>query len=205
MDLNVLPLFSSPLLICKIEEDFSNLSEKIKKLQYIPTDNECKNSSISVKKNLFDDFPREREVLDSIFTEFKNQVLKLKTTQFVMFSSWATKLGHGGYALLHNHTNSYYSGILYLDDYYEGGSLKFVNTFTTSHFSLNNPEERNILNSASWEISPKKNKLIMFPSYLFHSVKRNETTTDRYSIAFNWHPDGRIGSHDSEINLSVVI
>jgi len=204
MNLNVIPLFSSPLVICEIEEDFSNLSEKIKTLQYKSADNEHKASSISVTKNLFDDFSREREVLDSIFTEFKNQVLKLKTTQFVMFSSWATKLEAGGYALPHNHGNSYYSGVLYLDDYYEGGGLKFVNTFKPSHFSLNDPEEWNTLNSGSWEISPSKNKLIIFPSYLFHSIRKNESTTDRYSIAFNWHPNGKIGRNDSEINLSVV-
>jgi len=47
-------------------------------------------------------------------------------------------------------------------------------------------EEFNILNSRTWCFNLKKGDLIIFPSYVPHTVKQNKTNNNRYSIAFNF-------------------
>jgi uncharacterized protein (TIGR02466 family) len=37
-----------------------------------------------------------------------------------------------------------------------------------------------------WEISPKENNIVLFPSWLEHYVSDNESDEDRISISFNF-------------------
>ena len=55
----------------------------------------------------------------------------------------------------------------------------------------------NLHNSKTWDIKPKKNMLIFFPSYLEHSILDNKSKRPRHSLAFNLIPIGKYGSSDS--------
>jgi hypothetical protein len=66
---------------------------------------------------------------------------------------------------------------------------------------LNEPSEYNLYNSSSWEITPKKNLMIIFPSYLFHKVNTHISNENRYSLAFNLFPKGNIGKNDSSLRV----
>jgi alcohol dehydrogenase YqhD (iron-dependent ADH family) len=46
-------------------------------------------------------------------------------------------------------------------------------------------EKYNEHNSCVWNIKPAQNQLILFPSWLNHSVERNLNKKDRMCIAFN--------------------
>ena len=55
--------------------------------------------------------------------------------------------------------------------------------------------EYNIWNSRSWFVSVENNTLILFPSWLEHSVEPNEkATTDRISLGFNIFAKGFFGN-----------
>ena len=69
---------------------------------------------------------------------------------------------------------------------------------------LNSPSEFNIYNSQSWSISPKKNMIIFFPSYLYHQIEKHNSKIVRYSLAFNIMPNHTFGDADSEANLNVL-
>ena len=58
-------------------------------------------------------------------------------------------------------------------------------------------KEWNNLNGIALEIAPIKNLLILFPSYLNHSVLPYYGTTVRKSLAFNIVPVGSYGHGDS--------
>ena len=56
------------------------------------------------------------------------------------------------------------------------------------------PKEFNIWNSPTWFIPVNNNLLLLFPSWLSHTVEQNEkATTDRISISFNTFVKGTIG------------
>ena len=56
-------------------------------------------------------------------------------------------------------------------------------------------------NCRDWTITPEDNDLILFFSQLRHKIMRNESTNDRYSLAFNTIPKGPFGEGDSFLNF----
>ena len=93
------------------------------------------------------------------------------------------------------------SGVYYFDEYSDGsGDLQFKNPLSSySDFYLI-PKEWNIMTSQAWSITPKKNLLVFFPSYLEHRIVNNKGM--RRSLAFNIVPIGEYGSGDSTYNAS---
>ena len=47
------------------------------------------------------------------------------------------------------------------------------------------------------QLPMKEKKLLLFPSYLEHTVLKNNEKFDRHSIAFNIVPTGKYGNFDS--------
>ena len=71
----------------------------------------------------------------------------------------------------------------------------------SNHFDFNvMPEDWNVYTGRVLKFSPKKNLLILFPSYLFHQVLSYEGTSIRKSLAFNIVPIGFYGDGDSSYN-----
>mgnify|MGYP003347532921 CR=1 FL=1 len=138
------------------------------------------------------------------FYEYKNEVLKYTTTDFVITTSWFTKIEPMQMTQIHSHTNSLYSGVLYIDEYDDKSSSIVFHTNIQKQILLNPPDEWNILNCDSWNIKPKNNMLLFFPSYLLHSITTNNSNNTRYSLAFNIHPIGLYGGDDSSIKINVL-
>ena len=67
------------------------------------------------------------------------------------------------------------------------------------------PSNWTIQNSTIWKIQPQKNCLLIFPSYLQHSIEKSIEDTTRYSLAFNIIPVGEYGSQDSTVNTEWLI
>ena len=61
--------------------------------------------------------------------------------------------------------------------------------------------EYNNFNAPYWSVFVEKGDLIIFPAHLSHAIGTNNTDTDRYSIAVNILPKGRIGHNDGELIL----
>ena len=74
-------------------------------------------------------------------------------------------------------------------------TLKIINTL----ISMSNPQS---FNSSMFWFNVNNQELVMFPSYLRHSVPRNETKQTSVSISFNTWVKGTLGS---ELNLTELI
>ena len=63
--------------------------------------------------------------------------------------------------------------------------------------------EYNTWNSLTWWIPVKSGDILLFPSYLNHSVETKQDNNLRISLAFNTFVKGNIGSREglSELNL----
>ena len=83
------------------------------------------------------------------------------------------------------HTNSMFSGIYYYQ--ISDSNLCFENYNNSSWFV--EPKKYNIYNSRQILITPKNNDVVFFPSEVYHKIGTNNSTNDRYSIAFNLLPN----------------
>ena len=120
-------------------------------------------------------------------------------------SSWLT-IGLDGCATAeHLHTNSVYSGILYLRSLPNSGNLFFVKGDAPSWSSttiLPRISSFNILNSSSYEVQPNEGDVFVFPSHCRHGVTVNNSGTRRCALAFNYTLEGLISdTHTNYLKL----
>ena len=150
--------------------------------------------------NSLDRFPRVKNI---ILEEFKNFAEDLGYGRdFKISSSWFTSTDPGDEGSLHNHLNSFYSGIYYYDEYDENsGEIMFENPNIKNCSLFVLPTNNDASNCHSWSFNPQKRLLILFPSHLYHKIGMNESDKVRYSLAMNFIPSKGFGESDSHINL----
>ena len=100
--------------------------------------------------------------------------------QIFIKSSWATQTKRHEYARLHDHGASDMSGVYYLQTNSEDGNFYFKspNTILTqTYIAQKVTDERDIV--------PEVGKIILWPGYLQHGTRVNNTEHERVSISFN--------------------
>jgi uncharacterized protein (TIGR02466 family) len=155
---------------------------------------------------ILNDKPEIKKILLGYFYEFKDTVLKLSTTKFDITTSWITKTEPGGFCQYHAHKNAYYSGVLYPSKTNRTGSGELLFTdagIKNDTMLINEPTEWNLLNSRRITIEPDENLLVFFPSALRHRINKYTGIENRYSLAFNLFPVGKLGNGDSSINVRI--
>lgn len=201
-DFEITPIFPSTICSSILSEDLEIYYEQIIERTIFKETYYGSGSQVSDDFNLLEKYLHLKNEIESKFLEFKDSVLKLKTTSFKMTTSWATKCPPNSNSQKHSHKNSYYSGVLYLTEHSDNAPIMFFNPIDDFNTILtNNPTEYNGFNSRTWTIHPQKGKIIFFPSYLEHMILKNISQDNRYSIAFNFFPSGTIGLNDSRIDL----
>lgn len=104
---------------------------------------------------------------------------------------WINRLETGGHQALHNHANSFVSGVIYLTASDASASTVFVKSLGASGFVFGNAHadtRSGSFNADRW-IMPEvaAGDLVLFPSYLLHEVPRNAGGV-RVTLAFNAIP-----------------
>lgn len=203
MDYTVTQIFAPVVFKSKIETNYDSVFEELKlKTQFIQNSNaQC---YASADFHILDTYLDLKEEIKKCFNFFKNTILKYESTEFQITTSWMTKVRPGCMSHFHNHKNCMYSGVLYFDTFDHCAPIEFTNTnLYQDCFLLNQPSEKNIYNNDVWSIIPEKNNIIFFPSYLMHRVGIHECDSSRYSLAFNFIPDGIFGSADSTLRVEI--
>ena len=92
----------------------------------------------------------------------------------------------------HAHSNSYISGVFYIDARREVDKIKFFkDKYTRLELST---KKHNPFNSTNWWFPVETGDVILFPSYLVHGVDPNQGINARTSLAFNIFIKGKMGS-----------
>ncbi len=104
---------------------------------------------------------------------------------------WVNFLERGGHQAMHNHANSFISGVVYLTPTHANSQTVFLKSPGGTDFAFRN-DHRNIVpgpfNAQKWvSPAPAPGDMILFPSYLMHAVPPNEGDL-RISLAFNAIP-----------------
>lgn len=160
----------------------------------------------TVSKNILKHLPLIKEEIMETFKEYARNVLRVDVSiDFVMGSSWGTMTKPGEESKPHVHSNYYYSGCYYLSDnpspieFFLGPSVyNYHERFMLRYIDNNNYNTNRIVYPA------EKNEIIFFPAYLKHQISKNNSDENRYSVAFNIHPSGFYGRHDSQIHIQVI-
>ena len=98
---------------------------------------------------------------------------------------WAIINTGGSANLRHQHGNSTISGAYYVRAPRDSGDIVFYDPRPAPVYSHPNVVHPNMLNAQVNGITPKEGALVLFPSYLDHSVNENESNEERIVISFN--------------------
>ena len=98
---------------------------------------------------------------------------------------WAIVNIGGSANLRHQHGNSTISGAYYVRAPENCGDIVFYDPRPAPVYSYPNAKLPNSLNAQVNSISPKEGALVLFPSYLDHSVNENLSKNERIVISFN--------------------
>ncbi|CAD5371313.1 conserved hypothetical protein [Rubrivivax sp. A210] len=104
---------------------------------------------------------------------------------------WVNVLDNGGKQAMHNHANSFVSGVVYLTPTAEGAETVFMKSPGGTDFAFRNDHKGTTpgpYSADKWvSPSPDPGDLMLFPSYLMHAVPPNPGGR-RISLAFNAIP-----------------
>jgi len=117
---------------------------------------------------------------------------------FYITQSWVNVTNPGGSHHIHSHANSIISGVFYIGAV-EDDKIYFYNPNAILKNRIEiKQKEYNYWNSDSWFMPVATNQLLLFPSWVAHSVAKNKKqTTDRISISFNTFAKGALGEKDT--------
>lgn len=203
--MNVYPLFPSVVGASVLDSRVDKYHDVLKSEEFTSDSRRyaAPDSNPSISRKVLDKHLELKNIILQEFKKFKNETLKLSTTDFKITTSWMTKTTPGGYCHYHNHKNCYYSGVMYLDNH-ESGDLVFKNVLTNLHSICVNPaDEWTQETYQTFYIRPQKNLVVFFPSYIEHKIDLYTGKPTRYSLAFNFHPTGKFGEADSYIEMDV--
>jgi hypothetical protein len=104
---------------------------------------------------------------------------------------WVNVLDKGGRQAMHNHANSFVSGVVYLTRTHPGSQTVFMRSPGGTEFLFRNDHKGTTpgeFSADKWiSPAPDPGDMILFPSYLMHAVPPNEGER-RITLSFNSLP-----------------
>ncbi len=104
---------------------------------------------------------------------------------------WVNLLDTGGQQAMHNHANSFISGVAYLTATHPDSRTVFIKSPGGTDFSFKNDHAGSVTgpyNAERWiSPQPEPGDIVLFPSYLMHAVPPNPGAR-RITLAFNAIP-----------------
>ena len=190
-------LFVIPLVNMVVQEDTSEL---ISNTDFIPGMRQGYQPE-KINYRVLEKYPNTKNIL----LKYIRSSVKMMgySSEVDVSTSWCTKVVKGDVGHLHRHKNSWFSALYYYGDYDENcGKFIFTNPLTDLTSFMSNVFSVNEFNRHSKTWLPRKNQLIIFPSYIQHGVSEHLSDLIRYSLAINIVPVGTYGRSDSTYDTS---
>ena len=193
-DYTVKPLFAEPHFVTNIADAISPKQiEFIKSIKMI----ENQMNHISDELYLFNrpELRSIREAVDEALATYAREVMGIAHVLEVT-QSWALMNPPGVGMHAHTHSNSLVSGSLYYAPMPNPpGNMVFERTIGYRQIEMEvKADKTNIYNTQRNAVVPKQGDLVLFSSSILHFVETNQSNQNRYSIAFNAFPRGKIGN-----------
>ena len=135
------------------------------------------------KKQEYD--PLSKELFNMQDEIFQKEYLTMKP---VLGNMWANINPPGGFNRPHLHPNSLFSGVYWIKAPKKSGNLMLYAPRPGAQCTMPNRKEGKLPSQLWREVhyEPKAGTCIMFPSWLWHEVKPNNSNDIRISVSFNF-------------------
>jgi len=208
----ILELFPTPVYVDNLDPKFSNLISWFDK-QEMYTDKDpidapnygyrSKDSYILNKKECGD----LREFILNKALKF-GKMMGYECKNYKLSQSWISHKLPGQHHVMHSHSNSLISGVFYYGSMDENTPIIEFHKASVSINSCtlkpkHSPNSKYKFSHESVTIPPSPGLLLLFPSFLLHSVPVNDTNTIRKSLAFNIIPKEGFGSEQELTELKL--
>jgi len=111
--------------------------------------------------------------------------LRISQEAFEITGCWATVLAKGAIHKTHSHPNNFLSGVYYVRVYPGADTINFHDPRSQTRIIRPPVVELTAENTDQVVVRVTNGTLLMFPSYLEHSVDTNMSAEERISISFN--------------------
>ena len=193
-EFTVKPLFAEPYFVMNIKDAIS--PKQVKFIQSLKM-NANQVNHISEELRLFDrpELRSIRKAVDEGLAVFAREVMGI-SHDLQVTQSWSLMNPPGVGMHAHTHSNSLISGSLYYAPLPNPpGNMIFERDNGYRQIEMKVHEARqNVYNTPRNAVVPKEGDLVLFSSAIQHYVEVNNSNENRYSIAFNTFPRGKIGS-----------
>ena len=132
-------------------------------------------------------FPKVFKLIaDKIDSTIKSCAKQIGVPELSLKSFWCNVNTYGDYNTLHNHRGSILSGVFYVDVPDENmGNINFQRSDDIEYY-LPPLKEYNNFTGEKASYKPETGKVLIFPSWLKHSVDGSRSKKERISISFNY-------------------
>ena len=164
------------------------------------------NSDISKDRYILNNMPDLKSDIENHCELFVRKYLTVKdNAKFYLQNSWSNIHGPKEKAQIHCHGSSLLSGVYYPILPKNCGNITFhkgsiyTNIFHQSiRFEY---EEPNNVTAEQYVLNLNEGTIVIFPSHLDHSVEKNNSNENRYSIAFNFYVRGKFGKEEYQLEI----
>jgi len=194
-------IFPVPIYFSKLNRNFNQVElNAFKDLEMVKNyaNQNSKDTYILDKKPLLN---LKNELLRVVEDYYERVVSPSNKIKPFITQSWLNYTKENESHHKHYHSNSYVSGVLYIDV----DENKDKIWFHKDGYEALKPEvkEHHLFNSRNWFFPVKNFDIILFPSNLSHSVETKSEKNTRISLAFNTFFKGKIGSLGSLTELKI--
>lgn len=150
--------------------------------------NWCSNDNL----HLLPEFKDLVNYVDQESKIFLEEIWKVNPEDFRMTGMWSNVHKSHSKHHIHNHPNSFLSGVIYLDvalDQDEDpGNIFFIDPRSNLRMQQPTFKEKSEITYTSWQYQPEKGKLLLFPSWLEHGTDPGIFSNDKFriSLSFNY-------------------
>tara|TARA_R110002167_G_scaffold46996_1_gene139585 strand:+ start:142 stop:777 length:636 start_codon:yes stop_codon:yes gene_type:complete len=193
-------IFQTPIYMTKLKKEFSKeeisfinndkINTQSQLNERMPGGNFTSSNKYILDEKIFKNLKQEVQL---IVEDYFDRVVSLpKDMTPYITQSWLTYTESGESHHEHEHSNSYASGVIYVDCHKTLDKIVFNN----HGYAMICPQPRvsNVFNSSMWIMPVEKNKILLFPSSLTHRIPKIDGDYSRISLAFNTFIKGKIGN-----------
>ena len=197
-------LFPQPVYFSKLERALTTEELKVvdehKKKTYKNEGNITSNDNYVLENKALKNL--KKDLNKKVINYFNEVVCTSNSIIPYITQSWINYTETNQFHHKHSHSNSYISGVFYIDAQKEVDSITFYkpNTYETIelHITKYNP-----FNSTSCSFPVETGNIFLFRSSLIHGVNKKKGTNTRISLSFNIFIKGTIGNNKSLTELTL--
>jgi uncharacterized protein (TIGR02466 family) len=195
--MNIVDIFPTPVYFCNLGNILNKEQNDFIKDQQLMT-KKSHGNNISLNNFVLENInlsSLKNNIYIHVNEYFKKVYCTTKAIPYIT-QSWLNFTKEQEFHHEHYHSNSLISGVYYVNVDPDHDSIKFFKDRNYDSFKID-PDDWNIYNCHHINLKIKNNDLVLFPSFLTHSVEVKKENNLRISLAFNVFVKGELGKKEN--------